>query len=311
MSQAEIHFAPLQGYTDKTYRMVFNQCFEGVSYFYTPYLSVDNSNEIKSFDDLVEIGDEMKSKTIPQVLPANLAELKVLAKVLSQLNFKRINLNTGCPYPMVTNKGRGSALIAKPELVRDMIRFLNDNYQFDISLKTRAGLENSHDIFTLLEKLTGEPISTIILHPRVAKQLYKGEADVAIYSECLTRFSNFDWIYNGDIVDYEGFSEKQLLLPQQQKWMMGRGLLKNPLLIKQIRNCLVDKIGNELLIKIDFAHRLVKSIIADSKNKEHALNKSKVQLIMLFGESDEIRKVAKKIKKAKSIDDVFSILYGI
>ena len=92
---------------------------------------------------------------------------------------------------------------------------------------------------------------------------------------------------------------------------MGRGLLKNPLLVKQIRNCLVDKIGNELLIKIDFAHRLVKSTIADSKNKEHALNKSKVQLIMLFGESDEIRKVAKKIKKAKSIDDVFSILYGI
>lgn len=308
MLQTEIHFAPLQGYTDKTYRAIFNQCFEGVSFFYTPYLSVDNSNEIKSFDDFLGINDEMKGKTIPQVLPANLAELKVLANVINQLNYQKINLNSGCPYPMVTGKGRGSALIGKPELVRDMIRFLNDNYPFEVSLKTRAGLENPRDIFTLAEKLNDESVSAIILHPRVAKQLYKGEADVAIYGECLARYSNFNWIYNGDIIDYENFSEKQLLLPQQHKWMVGRGLLRNPLLAKQIKNCSGDKLSDELLIKVDFARRLVKSIIADSKNKEHALNRSNFQLNMLFDANVETRKVAKKIKKAKFIDEIFSIL---
>ena len=42
-----IHFAPLQGYTDAFYRNAHAACFGGIDSYYTPFVRLEKSLEIR------------------------------------------------------------------------------------------------------------------------------------------------------------------------------------------------------------------------------------------------------------------------
>jgi tRNA-dihydrouridine synthase B len=307
MNIPEIHFAPLQGYTDNAYRMVHQRLMGGADFYYTPYFSVENDGTVK-VDDLIDhLSNDTDFLTIPQLLAANVNELKIIASVLKIDRFSTINLNLGCPYPMVTRKGRGAALIQKPDLVASMVRYLKDEVGVKVSLKVRTGMEQHHDIFAFLNNFPLSEVSSIIVHPRVAAQLYKGMADVSVYKLCLQQFPQVDFIYNGDIDGAESFQQKHGDFPNQQKWMIGRGLLRNPALGKEIKSGNFNN-SESITERLNFALALIAEIENTSKNKEHALNRVKVQLKMLLDADENTRKKSKKIQKTKSVVEIKDLL---
>jgi tRNA-dihydrouridine synthase len=139
----EIHFAPLQGFIDYVYQVSHFQHIGNVDFYYTPYYSVEDSLTIKTEN----FPEDLFHRTIPQILPGNMNELKVLFQFIHNLHFSCININLGCPYPMVTRKGRGAGLIRQPNLVSDMVHFISDHSNLIISLKTRLGLSDETDLF--------------------------------------------------------------------------------------------------------------------------------------------------------------------
>lgn len=303
----EIHFAPLQGYTDLAHRNAYFQLIGDVDFYYTPYFSVDDNLSYKPKIFL----DGLFNLTIPQILPGNMNELKKLFNFISELHFLLININLGCPYPMVTRKGRGAGLILKPNLVSEMIQFINDHSKLKISLKTRLGLSGETEIFNLLEKIGHKKIETVIIHPRTAKQLYNGNASIEIFKKCKEMFPNFDFIYNGDINSVEDFVILKDQIPEQKKWMLGRGLLSNPLLAWQIKNGDHNLPENFKEKLIDFVFLLIANIERDSKDEGHALNRVKSQFAYLSNSFPDSRKLSRLIKKSKSIGGVKEILNGI
>ena len=235
MIGTEIHFAPIQGYTDNEYRNVHSAFFGGIDFYYTPYLSVENSGNIKLLTEIERVPDQLKSLTIPQLLAANINETKTIANHIAHEDFKMVNLNLGCPYPMVTRKGRGAALIGKPLLVKQMVEMLIENFGFTVSLKMRSGLESEYEIFTFLDCFPHSIVKQIIVHPRVALQLYKGKADVEIFGQCKEMYPETDFVYNGDIASVSDFNRISTIFPDQKKWMIGRGLMLNPALASEIK----------------------------------------------------------------------------
>lgn len=307
MNIPEVHFAPLQGYTDYAYRKVHQRLIGGVDFYYTPYFSVENDGTVK-IDDLIDPwSEEIKSCTIPQLLAANIDELKIITAAFKFDRFSTINLNLGCPYPMVTRKGRGAALIQKPGLVASMVSYLKNEMGVKVSLKVRSGMEQQEEIFDFLNNFPLFEVSSVIVHPRVAAQLYKGKADVSVYKMCLQQFPQFNFIYNGDIDGVESFQQKCDNFPNQQKWMIGRGLLKNPALGKEIKSRNFNNCEN-FTERLNFAFALIAEIEKTSKNKEHALNRVKVQLKMLLDADENTRKKSKKIQKAKSVVEINDLL---
>lgn len=304
----EIHFAPMQGYTDVAFRLAYEKTLGGINYYYSPYLSIDNHLEI---DNLHDISKNLRlaqvKNLIPQVLPGKLNEFILLTKMVDSLGYKRINLNMGCPYPMVIRKGRGAALIQKPDLVREMIDYVFNFSEMKLSLKIRSGLEDHREIFTMLSNIPSEKIEYIIIHPRTASQLYKGLASVDIVRECIQLYPQIPVVYNGDIISYSDFQKKKVQLPNQNRWMIGRGLLENPFLSWQIQNQTpsLPLHSNELLIQ--FIKLLIVQIQLDSKDEGHALNRCKNQLAMTLKGFPEYIKFRKKIIKCRSMIELDGI----
>jgi tRNA-dihydrouridine synthase len=98
----------------------------------------------------------------------------------------------------------------------------------------RLGYENPNEIFRLLPLLEKFPLTNIAIHPRIGKQLYKGEADLDAFEECLG-LSSHKIFYNGDITTVRRFREMQDRFPGIDHWMIGRGLIADPFLPAMIK----------------------------------------------------------------------------
>jgi tRNA-dihydrouridine synthase len=83
----------------------------------------------------------------------------------------------------------------------------------------------------VLEKYSLEHIT---IHPRIGKQLYKGEVDLDAFESCIG-LSKHLILYNGDITSVQGFREMKERFPEIEHWMIGRGLIADPFLPAMIK----------------------------------------------------------------------------
>ena len=304
----EIHFAPLQGHTDTAHRIAHFQEIGNIDFYYTPYYSTDNYTKMSLGKPIPPLPEELFRITVPQILPGNLTELKLLIPFIQKMNASHVNINLGCPYPMATNKGRGAALIQKPDLVAAFVRYISDYSNLTVSIKTRIGMKNDAEIFPLLEKLSSENIQYSIIHPRNAAQLYKGQINYAAFQKCKELFPNLDLIYNGDITSPEEFRRLKEMFPSQEKWMIGRGLLANPFLAKEIKTGEKLPANEQFKRLLAYSFRLIDEIEADSNDPGHAFNRVKTQFIYLAESFPNPKKTFKSIKKSKSMEEIRFIL---
>lgn len=304
----EIHLAPIQGYTDNSYRKALFITLGGVDFYYTPYYSTDNLSKAYLGKKISHSPEDLFKITIPQILPANLSELKILLPFVMEMNTLEININLGCPYPMAINKGRGAFLIHNHKLVNDMVNFISDNSDLKISLKTRIGNKDKTEIFNLLENINISKLNSIIIHPRIATQLYKGNVFIDVFVKCKELFPKYNLVYNGDITSIDDIKMINSLIPDQDKWMIGRGLLYNPLLAMQLKSTETlspSQIHNHIC---NFANTLILEIENDSNDSNHALNRIKNQIEYLSAALPNSKKINKSISKSKSADEIKYII---
>lgn len=126
--------------------------------------------------------------------------------------------------------------------------------------------------------------------------------------KCLKLFPEIDLIYNGDIEGIADFNSKSDLMPKQQKWMIGRGLTKDPFLAWKIKNATEFYPDDYSSILNQFVLELFDAIVSDSKDNGHALNRLKHQLKILLSDV-KYKKIAKKIGKVLSLGDLKTMLY--
>ena len=298
---AKIYQAPLQGFTDFGFRKVLAESFGGIDKFFIPYISYGKGHEIKR-SQLREVFPENNQSlpVVAQVLFSDGTELTELVSILKDYGYDEINLNLGCPYPMVTNKGRGAALLEKPEALLEALQQLySKNYQVRFSVKMRAGMTNDRDAEAVFEVLNQFPLEEVIFHPRTADQMYDGHANPQLFANAVSLVKH-PLVYNGDIVSVAGFQELQAILPAQNSWMIGRGLLANPALGAQLKGDVFNP--NELREKLrDFHDRIFDNYSSRLDGSGHVLMKMN-QFWTYFCESfSNPHKAMKLVKKSTSL----------
>jgi tRNA-dihydrouridine synthase B len=299
----KIYLAPLQGYTDKIFRDCYLRHFFDVDQFFTPYLTVEHLTKHQRLSVCPD-WDTGNKKTVPQILPASIEELKLLTGAVVSAGFKQMNINLGCPYPMVTNKGRGASLIAKPELVASFLQFVAENTDIQISIKTRLGIKDENEILKLLEILCPFPMHEVIVHARTAVQMYKGKVSVLGFEKCIKAFPQLNFVYNGDIFSYEDFASFEKLFPDQNRWMIGRGILQNPFLPWQIKNRSKELPSNSLNILQLFIEDWINCVEASSNDRNHALNRVQNQFIYLHHAFPDFQRARRLVRKARSLEEI-------
>ncbi len=161
------------------------------------------------------------------------------------------------------------------------------------------GWECADEWRPLLPLLNAAPLRRIVLHPRIGKQQYKGEVDLAaftaFYEECAHPL-----VYNGDLLTVEDIRKVDEEFPRLEGVMLGRGLLANPALAWEYANGTVFS-PDELHEKVKALHaRLLQYYEAYLQGEAQLLSKMKPYWEYLLPDAD--RKIKKAIKKATTMD---------
>lgn len=233
----ELSLAPFQGITDVVYRNVFMKHFGGIDKLYTPFftgIQKDNSKSLRG-EEIDPRFNDVKI-VVPQILSNSAEEIIRFANQCKSMGYLEFNLNMGCPFPRVANKTRGCGLMADCQRTTAMLEEVSNNIDgIKFSIKCRLGYYSPDEIFKFIETFNTLPFSEIIIHPRIGKQMYTGEASLEKFKE-LIPLINKPLIYNGDIYTVEKYkSVVENISTDKTHTMLGRGLLTNPFLAEDIK----------------------------------------------------------------------------
>lgn len=306
----QLILAPIRGITSAVYRNAWNRHFGGAAYALAPYVELkkDRPVKINQLQDVDPLNNELE--TTGQILTKEVPQFVALAQLYTAMGVKEVNLNMGCPYPMVTNRGKGSGLLGQPAVVQSLLQGIQQEFAGKFSVKLRLGKESKEEIDNIIPILNDLPLVKVIIHPRLGRQLYQGSVDLDSFSRCLKNLV-IPPVYNGDINSVADFQNLKKMFPPVNQWMIGRGVLCNPALFLQIKGAHL----NREIIKEKLAQmhaEIVRGYLGIENGRSHFLVKMKALWGYLSQAFQQAPQVMKKIKKAQTIEhynDVMSWVF--
>jgi len=295
-----IILAPLQGFTDVTYRNVFSDHFSGVDEAVAPFISTMGQKRLKP-SRIKDVAFENNKKlfVVPQILGNVAEDFIFLADHLYAMGHKKINWNLGCPHSKIAKKKRGSGLLMYPEQIDDFLSEVIPSISNTLSVKIRLGRKSKKEIVTLLPILDKHSLDEIILHPRTGIQMYKGTSDHDAFGKAFLA-SQHSFTYNGDITSLDSFHAVQKKFPDIKRFMIGRGILSDPLLAEKIKGIKNNADTNSRLK--DFHDDLFDNYQKIFSGPAHLTGRMKGFWTYLGPSFKESRKPLKNILKSASID---------
>ena len=149
-----------------------------------------------------------------------------------------IDINMGCPVPKVAVRSQaGAALLKDPEKIKEIVTAVVAAVSVPVTVKIRSGWDqNSINAVEVAKICESAGASAITVHPRARSQGYSGKADWTII-KAVKEAVKIPVIGNGDITDI--YKAKQMLEETNcDLIMIGRGVLGNPWLIREINEYL-------------------------------------------------------------------------
>ncbi len=228
-----LYFAPLQGFTEDSYRRIHNELAGGVTAYYTPFLRLEHKG-IRA-KDARDVRPEFNTGVpiVPQVIAKDGEEFTFLVNYLTELGYREIDVNMGCPFPLQTRHGRGAGILQQPESVKQITEIIRQRDDLTFSIKMRLGLTDEGEGLSLLPLLNATPLKHITLHPRLGSQQYNGTADLDAF-ERFAEKTTHRLIYNGDLKTPADIHAIATRFPSLAGIMIGRGLLARPSLAQEV-----------------------------------------------------------------------------
>lgn len=233
---SKIIVAPMAGITNDAFRQL---CFEfGAGLVYTEMVS-DKAifyNNQKTLD-MLKVSDEFHPVSL-QLFGSDETSMVYAAKVLDKnTNCDFIDINMGCPVNKVVKTGAGSAMMKDEDRTVDIVRKIIEAVDKPVTVKMRLGWDREHmNYLSLSKKLQNVGVSAIALHARTRSQMYEGHSDWS-HIKVLKENLDIPVFGNGDVKTLNDFIEMSEST-NCDGVMIGRGLVGNPFLIKEITSYL-------------------------------------------------------------------------
>ncbi len=298
-----IYLAPLEGITEIDFRNVFAKHFGGVDSAIAPFVSLnrhDINEKIRSWN--IPSTEHQLMETIPQFMGRNVKDFLHLSKWVKHKGYDEINWNLGCPVKKIVRKGKGCGQLAKPDEIKEFLDMVLPQTDLKFSIKTRLGLNDPEECFKLMELYNQYPLSEIILHARIGKQLYSGEVMLDYFEECL-KISKNELVYNGDIRTLEDFENIKKRFPAVKKFMLGRGLLRDPFLAEKLKSNHSSATGLDAKRFFDFYNHLYSSFESKFRSGKDLLGKMKEYWLSFSHQFESRNELSKYLVRSKSLEE--------
>lgn len=229
--------APMAGVSNASYMKICEEM--GVGYAVTELLSSEAIvRDNKKTYDMLEGIDTLNIPVAIQLFGSNVDVMVRAAKIIvSKYKVDMIDINMGCPVPKVVKTGAGSALLKDLDKVYDIVSNVVKSVEIPVTVKIRIGWDdksiNAVEVARICEKAG---VSAIAIHGRTRTQGYGGKVNMDIIRDVVNAV-NIPVIGNGDIRSCED-AKRMLDYTGCSAVMIGRALMGNPWLIKEINTYL-------------------------------------------------------------------------
>ena len=301
------YFAPLEGVTSAPYRQAHHRHFSGVDRYYAPFISPTIHHVLtprEQRDILPEYNEGVP--VIPQLLTKNVEDFLWAAGDLAAMGYSEVNLNLGCPSGTVVSKGKGSGFLGHPE---ELERFLDEIFEkspIAVSVKTRLGVTDPDEFGPILNLYNRYPIFELTIHPRVQKQMYRGEVWLEHFAKAAAE-CKIPLCYNGDLNTPADIAAHLERFPAIDTVMLGRGFVGDPALAQKAKG---GKAADRATLEA-FHNDLFEGFAQAMKSQRNAMLRLKEIWFYHINLFDDHEKHIKRLRKATDIGEFLSAATAI
>ena len=193
--------APLRGVTIRCFRETFAEEIRaaGFTEAVTPFVSAMPGVDPLKDRELRPGGKSAALRVTPQFIGKDPAALRHCLERVKEAGYDTADLNAGCPFPMVRNKGRGSGLLRTPDVLARLLEVGCETMGPDrFSLKARLGIDRPDELLKLMPVINSFPLRFLTVHARTARQMYEGRCDGAALA-AVEAAAKVPVVRNGDL----------------------------------------------------------------------------------------------------------------
>ena len=224
--------APMQDVTTLEFMRVIAR-YGGPEVYWTEYFRVhgDSRPEKWILDSITK--NPTGRPVVAQMIGNDIPALVRTAKLLQQHPVAAIDLNLGCPAPIVYRKCAGGGLLREPQRIDAILGALREAVTIPFTVKTRTGFDSPAEFDALLALFAKHPIDLLTVHARTVVQMYRPGVRYDLIAQA-ARELHCPVLANGNV--HSAAQAKALLTETGARGLMiGRGAIRNPWLFDQIR----------------------------------------------------------------------------
>jgi len=221
----DLILAPMAGYSDQPFRLICRHLGSAASII--PCILDDGLlYDSRRTAELLRAIPEERPLAI-QILSKDEERLARAARSLTALQPDWVDLNLGCPAKHIAGRGRGAALLCKPQLIERLVRRLVADLPCPVTAKIRLGWDvDSRNYREIALRLQDAGVAAIAVHGRTASQGFSGQADWSAIAE-VRQLVQVPVLANGDVRTPEDI-EAIKQATGCDVVLIGRGAIGNP-----------------------------------------------------------------------------------
>jgi nifR3 family TIM-barrel protein len=234
-----IFLAPVAGYSDAAFRSV---CFGlGADLCYTEMVSAEALTRGHPKTAFLMDRAENETRFAIQLFGSKPEVLAAAAVIAARRGPVLIDLNCGCPVPKIVRAGAGSALMKRPDLIRDIVAAMSAALGLGgppVTVKIRKGWDDDSVNYREAADAAFEGgAQAVTIHARTRAQGYAGAADWSCIADLASRL-RVPVFGSGD-VSAPGDAVRMIVETGCAGVMIARGAMGDPFVFRRARAALL------------------------------------------------------------------------
>ena len=306
--------APMDGFTDSPMRALQGE-FGAFSFAVSEFIRVSaGAVPAKVFQrdvpELLTAGKTVSGLPVQvQILGGDPELMAESAQLALEAGAESIDINFGCPAPVVNRRDGGATILKHPERIRDIVRAVRGALpkEIPVSAKLRLGWSRVDEVHKTAAMAAEGGADWITVHARTKEQRYLPPVDWHRLALLRTELS-VPLVANGDIWTLDDFKRCREITGCDH-FMLGRGVMADPNLARAVAREL-GILQTDLGPPTDW-YSLISRLSYHCKNQTEELNKKTLHRLKQwlnfagrFGDFEGFE----AIKRTKTEDEFFEAL---
>jgi len=298
--------APMQDVTDLPFWALMT-CYGGADVYFTEYFRVHATSRLEKHILKSVTENPTGCPVVAQMIGNDIPSLVRTARELQQYPIVAVDLNLGCPAPVVYRKCAGGGLLREPGRVDSILGALRDAVKIKFSVKTRLGFDSPAVFSELLPIFAKHSLDLLTVHGRTVKEMYWSEVHYDFIARAVAAMS-CPVLANGNVYSAQK-ADEVLKATGARGLMIGRGAIRNPWLFHQIRQhqrgeTLFTPRGNDVLAYI---RALYEAVCPPSVSEFAQVQKMKKYMNFLGVGAEPTGQFLHQIRRVATRTDFFGV----